>query len=387
MKWALLALALLVQPARAELTGVIVHLRAHGQRAAFLLDRDEPLIGLPVAREFLAAHFPGRTDLGGQRVLAVLRDPDFRARVQRILEVTGRRRVDVFLVLTDAPDRVYRGETLHVPLGGTGRTVPVAALEDRDLRALAARLGTTPQEVARHEPERFEVFPHMLVDDPPRGKSVFIGERGLAEACHHDLDVLRQMLLHEIAHCVDESPDPGDAGALDDLAHGPWTVLSPRRALAEGWGDYWAIQVPGLVREAVDQGPPPAMDALGRYAMLRCSPVVAGVLADVAALRPGPAALHAAVREAWRTRGAGVLEVLAAYRRRHPGYTQAIAEALARRTRGQGTPVDYLMLACGSPTAPPRPGSPSGEGPAAPPPPAGSGSPPPPAGDRTAPRR
>ena len=329
-----------------SLRGVVVHLRAHGDRTVLLLDRDDAL-GVPRAVAFFRKHFPRTYEsLNTWTVLALLREPAVRARIAAIMQVSNLERVSIVLQLTDEPETLYRGETAYVPLPGGALRARFGAVADRDLAALARRLGARVSDVAAGDPERFAVFPHTLRHDGPRGTSVYCGESGIGAACAGEVATAREMLVHEIAHVADTADHPADrATALRE--HEPYTLLPPAIALAEGWADYWAMQLPGPMQQYLRDLPPRNLLALGPGVTLRCSPVVGAVLTDLAALPPGPPALYAAMRAAWARPSPTLADVLAAYVRAN-GLTMRVAEALARRTGGQATPVDYLLRARGA---------------------------------------
>ena len=318
-----------------ELTGILLQLRARGERGAYILDSSDPDLGWPGAQAFFNRHPPAP---GCRAAFELLRDPATREQVTAIQSVTGRDLLHVVLVLTDDRARIYRGETIRVPFAG--RSVAIAALADRPLEPLALRLNSTLDVLTSRSPERFAVFPHVLRDEGPRGACVYLGESGLITACRGDVRVIKSVLLHELAHCVEPAAIAQD-GEADG---GPWQPLSRTQALSEGWADYWALQADppadragsrhfiGPVRALVNQGPPPDVRALGVDAVLACSPVVAGIFDDIARLRPGRAALHAAVRAAWLRPGPGLADVLSEYRRAHPAFAGRLSVILYKRT-------------------------------------------------------
>lgn len=326
-----------------DLYGVVVHLRAHGQKEVFLLDRDDEL-GVPRAHAFFAKHFPGTHEKqNAWTVLALMREPAMRAKIQQIMDVAGLQKIHVMLQLTDKPDRLYRGETVTIPVFGGWRRVQFGAVAERDLYAFARRLGSSGRAIAIDSPERYYVFPHTVRDDGPRGTTFYAGEAGIGIATAGDVETAREMILHEIAHIADTSEhDAANAGR----EHGSWSVLPPARALAEGWADYWGAQMPGPIAKLAQETPPAQLREVGAEVMLRTTPVISGVLLDIARLPPGRDALHAAVRRAWTRKNPTLLDVLGAYTRTN-GFTTQVAEILARRTAGQGTPYDFLMRARG----------------------------------------
>lgn len=343
-----IALLCLATAAHAESTlrGIVVSLRAKGDRVSFLLERDDDL-GIARAHAFFRKHFPqGHERQNCWVVLALLRDPEIRALTRELLAVGGLKKANVVMELEDSTARLYRGEYVRVPLPGGRVSARFATLVDRDLGELARRLGSSTREIAEADPERFDVFPHILHDDGPRGRAVYVGENGIGRACRGDTQTARAMILHELAHVADFSKQTLDVKEAE-RNHRPWDVMPASKSLSEGWADYWAMRTPGIMQDFLGKEPPAKLQALGAPAMLRCSVVVGQVLTDLAALHPGRAALHEAMRSAWKTPDPTLAHVLGAYLRANPGLTMPVAESLARRTAGQGTPVDYLLLARG----------------------------------------
>lgn len=339
----LLLLALAVAVQASELRGVVVHLRAHGKKEVLLLDRDDEL-GIPRAHAFFAAHFPGTHErLNAWTVLALMREPVMRAKIQEIMDVASLEKIHVMLILTDKPDRLYRGETVTIPAFGGKYSLRFGAVETRDLYRLAKSVGSSGREIAIHDPDRYYVFPHALRNDGLRGTTFYVGEAGIGIATAGDVQIAREMILHEIAHIADTSEyDAHNAGR----EHGAWTVLPPARALAEGWAEYWGAQAPGSIARLAREQPPRALQDAGAEVLLRTTPVISAILADLARLPPGRDALHAAVRAAWTRKNPTLADVLGQYTRTR-GFTTQVAEILARRTSGQGTPYDFLMRARG----------------------------------------
>src|SRR5690606_19549347 len=72
-----------------SLHGIVVHLRARGDKEVLLLDRDDEL-GVPRAHAFFRKHFPGTHEgMNCWRLLALMREPATRAKIQEIMEVAG----------------------------------------------------------------------------------------------------------------------------------------------------------------------------------------------------------------------------------------------------------------------------------------------------------
>lgn len=206
------------------------------------------------------------------------------------------------------------------------------------------------------------------VETRENGRRVLmIEDDTLARACHTDGD-LRALLLHELAHMVDQGRRSQDDNVMEDSQlHGPRDVLTPTDALLEGWADYWMRSsgvagsekfeelwhqpVPFLfVRTAMahDQdGKQLPLAALNLSDYVSNALAVSHILAELAQMPPGESSMCEAVETSWRTENPTLADVLAAFLQKNPQLRQLVRDAVTRWTDHRGSVYEVSRLLAG----------------------------------------